>query len=652
MDRLHTYLKSIWSKIHRPSKEPPEQEKGQSIVLLAIMIIILLLFAGLALDSGLIYMRRVQLTRAVDAAALACVTELPDMDNTENRASQFMRANGLDPTTVLIASGGTFTVNQELPPNVEEYEVVVNHIATVDATWRSKTVFMQLIGIPFVDLSATATAEYRAYIDMYTSQTNESGKLGPVNMSIFGPLQSPSFGDAYTSEWQLTKQTSSCTDPDPYDPRYPHTSSPHDGSSTYNAAGDSCHIENPYYGKFQNGYPFRINIPAHVTGIVRVEILDPETHNADPSSTILISRTARITKTFAIGSGSYVWKDDAENSGAGDGNNDYEQAQMRKTDAFAIDRYEVLKNPHNVYSPPDLPDPNRFWFVRMDENRVYNATPSSYNKDYNTKTDFRLYYNSESGKTYIAKYTAPNDNSHNTDMTWVCPGGSALQDPSAGVSGYGSFPASFEVDMDSLTDIIRAEDNSRSLYLEVQATSGYSENGFDLWAGPATSDNVNYWGGERANVNVRNVWIDKQRYDGVLYPHNADGIVVFGRGVLPLNVNHSTMYTVTLAYIPPVAAGIDICVYHWDTDVGGDSIFYSFEDYPGETEGELSEGNSWGPPWNDGNDLALGCDLVSVPDDFVGGFLYARYKMGGQDTSVWRLEYQSPVGDSFVRLIN
>jgi hypothetical protein len=101
-----------------------------------------------------------------------------------------------------------------------------------------------------------------------------------------------------------------------------------------------------------------------------------------------------------------------------------------------------------------------------------------------------------------------------------------------------------------------------------------------------------------------------------------------------------------------VAAGIDICVYHWDTDVGGTSIYYSFEDYPGETKGVLSGGNGWIPPSNSGNDLPLGCDPVSVPDDFTGGFLYARYQMGSQDTSVWRLEYQSPVGDSFVRLIN
>jgi hypothetical protein len=634
MDKIQKYLKQVWTAIRRWRGER-QQEKGQSVVLLAVMTIVLLLFAGMAIDAGLIYMRRIQLSRAVDAAALACVTQLPDMDLTSQRAAEFMRANGLDPDTVLIASGGGFEVTQEIPPDVEEQEIVANHIATVDARWRSRTVFMQLIGIPFVDLSATATAEYRAYIDMYTSQTGESGKTGPVNMSIFGPLQSPSYGDAYTSEWQLTKKD--CSE---YDPRHPTTDSNHSGEDNYIAANDTtCHTENPYHGDLPNGYPFRISVPSHVTGKVRVEILDPDTYNAYPSSTIFISETLPVTstQTYSIGASSYKSKDDNHN-----GINDHYEDQMRRTDAFAIDRWDtsILKTPHS--------DSNQFWFVRMDENREYNATPGSYKSSCDTTTDYRLYYNSEGGKVYIATYTGQPDNSHNTDMKWVCPGGSAPQDPHSGVIGHGGFPASFEVDMDALPGIIVGDDGSRNLFMEIEATGGYSENGFDLWAGPATAQNL----AAPANVNDRNVWIDRQRTQGVYNPHDPSGVVTLARGVIPFNVNQSTTYTAVLTYVPPTAAGIDICVYHWDTDVGGNSIYYTLEGYSGEFEGVLSGGNTWGPPWHDSDDLPLGCDLVSVPDSFVGGFLYARYKMGGQDTSVWRLEYQSPVGDSFVRLIN
>ena len=64
--------------------------------------------------------------------------------------------------------------------------------------------------------------------------------------------------------------------------------------------------------------------------------------------------------------------------------------------------------------------------------------------------------------------------------------------------------------MDDLPGMILAEDNSRSLYMEIQAIDGYSENGFDLWAGPATAQNLS----APANVNDRNVWIDRQRVQG------------------------------------------------------------------------------------------------------------------------------------------
>ena len=46
-------------------------EKGQSIVILAFAVVVLLAFVGLALDVGRLYGTRIQLSRAVDAAALA-----------------------------------------------------------------------------------------------------------------------------------------------------------------------------------------------------------------------------------------------------------------------------------------------------------------------------------------------------------------------------------------------------------------------------------------------------------------------------------------------------------------------------------------------------------------------------------------------------
>lgn len=617
MKKLQSYWECAQTRMHQLGGE--QREKGQSIVLLAIMLIVLLLFAGMALDAGLIYMRRLQLSRAVDAAALACVGELPYMDVTIERAEQFMTVNGLDPE-VLISSGGYFTVTQGVPEGVPT-GVGQDHVATVYAKWRSNTVFMQLIGIPFVDLTATASAEYRAYVDMFTSQTGQSGMTGPVNLAVFGPDQSPSYGDACSCPaiHQGGKGPSYRPTQDPYAPANPN----HD---QWNAC-------------WPHGYPFRIHVPGGVD-TMRLEILDPETYNNNISS-VFITDTMGVTSTNG-----FWWNVSPTNRS---------NPAMRKW----IDP-----------TMPPIPgeeDPYRYWIQRMDENRRYLTTPA-YSDLYNTETEFRLYYIGDGTRINIATYTAPKDNSHQTDLTWVSPGGSASQDPIYDedyLVGYGDYfvtaDPSFEIDMTKLDGIEVGDDGSRSIFLEVEAMSGWSENGFDLWAGPVTTDNVNYWGGQRANVNARNMWINRQRA-GAGPSHDSGGIVTFGRGILPLNVNTGVMYKVTLAYIPEVAQGIDLCVYKWDTDIGSKRVCYEFEGRPvwgqegstcdpGEIEGKLSGGNSWTPENNNYN-FPEGCDTVPIPEGFVGGYLTARYEMAGNDSSTWLMEYQQPVpGSSYVRLI-
>jgi hypothetical protein len=374
---------------------------------------------------------------------------------------------------------------------------------------------------------------------------------------------------------------------------------------------------------------------------MRLEILDPETYNNNTSN-VFITDTLGVTTTNG-----FWWSVPGSRS-----------------------------NPAmNKWIDPTMPptaddDPYRYWIQRMDENRRYLNTPS-YNDTYNNETEFRLYYIGDGARVNIATFTSRKDNANNTDLMWVCPGGSASQDPQYGAPnvalvGYGDFfltpNPSFEIDMTKLDGIEAGDDGSRSLFLEVETTSGWSENGFDLWAGPVTTDNVDYWGGQRAQVNARNLWIDRRRAGGEGNPHDSGGVVTFGRGILPLNVNTGVEYTIDLAWIPEVAQGINLCVYKWDTDIGSEKVCYSFEGFPvwgeegstcdpGEIEGQLSGGNSWTPE-NDNYNFPEGCDTVPIPEGFVGGYLSARYEMGANDSSTWLMEYQQPVpGSSYVRLI-
>ena len=55
-----------------------DEQRGQSLIIVAFLIIALLAAVGLAVDLGLMYVEKVRLGRAVDAAALAGAQELPD----------------------------------------------------------------------------------------------------------------------------------------------------------------------------------------------------------------------------------------------------------------------------------------------------------------------------------------------------------------------------------------------------------------------------------------------------------------------------------------------------------------------------------------------------------------------------------------------
>lgn len=71
-----------------------KNEEGAVMVLVAILMTILLMFAALAVDLGLAFYKRQQLQTACDAAALAAVTELPNEAKAKNRAYEYMVENG------------------------------------------------------------------------------------------------------------------------------------------------------------------------------------------------------------------------------------------------------------------------------------------------------------------------------------------------------------------------------------------------------------------------------------------------------------------------------------------------------------------------------------------------------------------------------
>lgn len=577
-----------------------DDEQGQAIVIIAFAVIALVLFAGLALDAATIYAGQTKLKRAVDAAALAGVVELPIEDAAAARTRQFMLANGFNIS------------DTEVLPLFDTVRIPATEYMqwAVTATYRVPLNFLPIINFNYAEVTEVAVAEYRSMVDIYTTQTGGRGIVGPVNLSNWGRYANPKWGDAFSPQcWTCN---SDCPHDLTIDVQGNVTDCP-DGSKTPETPDGFNPDRVELYNEFGQGYPFRIHIPpAYGSDDVQIELLDPDGYNQPINDDVTITHLDGSTDVIPIGN------IDCNPHGGGANDNDRLDACLLETG--------------------DLPNP--YWFLRIDENRSFThlngGRPSSYTPGNNTETEYRLYYHKQLSDQSIIRQSLGTylggANDASTDMKWI---------------------VAWTVDVNcedggcDVPNIVVNEDGARSLYLEVDGVSGYSENGFDFWAGPPppVTETV------PADINDRNLYLLANPSS-----HTAGTIVTYGSGYMPLNTNATGLITMTFAFVPPEAAGVGVNLYHFDNDSGllGQQIDYYLEGVSAwHYEGTLSLNGTWStsqnyvyqPPGNRDH------DGVGIPDEFYGGYLVGQYQSGFLDTSSWRIEYEGVVGDMFVRLI-
>jgi Flp pilus assembly protein TadG len=561
-----------------------EREEGQSLVILAMALVGLLVFAGLAVDAGVIYVTSVRLSRAVDSAALAGVVELPyessltSTDLADQRALQFLGANEVWPTAEISGTAFFDSARQSGMLGTYRYGITATHQADL--------YFLPLVNINHILLRDSAVAEVNPLVNMYASQTGNYGLEQTSNLAIFGPDLCTDYGDPYTprnSQW--------------YD----------ELNGVYHF---QLNIPANYEGAAED-LTRRYNYGADTTDILRIEIWDPDCYNR-PDSSLTISNT--ITG-------------------------------LPVTASCSTDR----RNPCIVVlrdlSPPDQDVQNPFGFRRIDENRGQGAPPGngqcaqpgSYTSGYNTVTEYTVYYYSKRAdgsleRRDLARYTKGGaDSDSDTDMLWVSPSGSLPDDPPA--DGWAGSPygfawdagdGNFEIDLNSEAPniFVNPADGTRNLFLDVRGTSGSSENGFDIWAGPRY---INV----PSEVNERNVDIVMHAGDY----HSAAGATLFGMGHLPMNSNIREVVTLTLAYVPPEWAGRTLAVSNFDNDAGAaPPVTFLFDTMPYDDwhhDGDLSGPSVW---------ATNVFTVPSAPDHtFYGGFLQVVYQAGGHDTFGWKI---------------
>jgi hypothetical protein len=642
------------------------RNRGQAIVLIALAMVGLLAATGLAVDGALVFARRADLRRGVDAAALAGVVELVDGNQADADAvaQELLAGNGID-----VPSGNIGIEVNNCPPDQscmwsdEPPSVQLGaYRYRVESTMAVPLTFMNVIGINTVRVSAEAEAEYFPQADLFASSTLESGVIKTSIQSIFGPEICTRYGDPYT----------------------PNEATGNDGAFNDN------------WADLQGIYHYRIRIPRTFVDNrdrLRVEIMDPDSYNrAD----------ATVTVTHESGTTENIWMDGDRRNGRLEDIND---GQSPNND-FWFHRIDEIRGT----STPGLC-----------------GQPASYNPEggvagnRETSIEFTLFYYQEQGdgslvRRNLARYTSPRSgveappgghptaNQHCTDLHWVSPGarqGSSYgYDPlGAQVDGYYRYdicpngvpadgqagsafaftPATgngdFQIQLptidygartctggemtgcaiDPLTDDI-------FVYLDVRGTAGGSENGFEFWAGPDLSVYD-----IPTEMNERNVFLLTSP-GGVEATHGSEGVAVSGLGHLPLNSNTDNQVDIPLMYVGPQLAGQTIRISLFDPDSGSNGpITFFFDTIPqadwsyitcdnsepsapncDQPAGEQNSpgqhivgddrNNQWiDPPF----EFVVPSESDTPPIVFVGGILNANYQAGWQDTYGWLITVES-----------
>lgn len=640
-------------KIFKQRQDKEQTQKGQSIVLIALMMVAIIAFVGIAIDVGFIFARGSQLQAAIDSAALAGVVELSGWtagnttleDNAVTKSAQFLNANNMpiSVTTSLNTPGNMVVENT--PLGAVQYAITV--------TWPVETFFLKVIGFREpIDLTRSATAAVFSLADIYVSRRVEDGVLSTSNQAVFGPSICVNFGDPF-SPWNS-----------PWEP-------------------------NEYT------YQYRILVPAtYPENILRVELFDPDSINtSDNDHDIIRSFTAINNGMIRV---------DNKDCGPDGGSSNQKQPCLLRTDEKTL----VTGSPFL-----DLDQINPYWFVRVDENRGVGdgngngscGEPSTYTARYNTRTEYMLYYFRQNADGTIERVdlvsyegqTGDGDRDigdHNTDMMWVSPGADVSfgydYDPNPtgpDVPANAIQIDSFEIDLtQDVPGIVRdLSTNARYIYMDVTTLSGSSENGFEIWAGPNT-----YVDTVPGDVNRRNLHILNEPGS-----HSSKGATVFGMGNLPMNSNYAdpsdiNPVDIPLLYVGPEMIGQNIEITMFDSDSQArppvifffDSIAFTPADGtalgydPAKTDWAMAFGVS-GVPDPDGqtgrcvpgscaaawpSNAAAGwvtpAYQIEVPGNlnncdynnpnmfdctpFYGGILTARYIGGPNDTYGWQIRIE------------
>jgi Flp pilus assembly protein TadG len=173
------HMKKMFSMISKNS------EKGQSIVLIALVFVGLLAFIGLTVDMGILFISYGNLRRAVDSAALAAATQMRSnytAAQLNDSAQQFLRLNNVIDGTASIQTCDDVPGDPQLCGSLNRKLVRVIASAPVEFS------FLPVIGFYNTTITANAIGEAASLDVVLVIDTSES-------MSEQPPVGHPEYRD-------------------------------------------------------------------------------------------------------------------------------------------------------------------------------------------------------------------------------------------------------------------------------------------------------------------------------------------------------------------------------------------------------------------------------------------------------------------------
>jgi Flp pilus assembly protein TadG len=257
-------LARLRSRLERRSRweDKSRRERGVVVVWFALMLIVLLGFAGFAVDMSNWWFQAERLQRAADAGAHAGVVFLPaDLPGATTTARAEAAKNGY--TASGAGANSTIAVSQEPNPNRLRVRI----------TTEVPTYFVGLLGVDSVELTREAVAEYISPVPMGSPENRlgndpEIGYNPQLWSMVGGPQSYKHWGDRYQAKrCQLS------------------------GSYFESNCTSSATIRNDDYAT--DGYLYALEVKETVAGQpLRIQIYDPAfVDTGSTCSTVAMSTT-------------------------------------------------------------------------------------------------------------------------------------------------------------------------------------------------------------------------------------------------------------------------------------------------------------------------------------------------------------------------